>query len=242
VTLDPKVLARARALKAHAELNDNPHEAELASMRLAQYLDKHRLDIADLADGTAPFGRVTYALVGNRYLRASLALLVKVAKHYGVLVLVASTGNSKAPRLVGTETDIEMTVLMFESLVVQRDRACLASEVPYGVATATHRNSFCYGYAIRIGARLEELRERQRVAALAESDRKALAVYDRVDAVKKWLEEELGRDLGSANRNGPNLHAAAVRAGDQAARNADLGQTRVDDTRGPAAIGGGDHG
>lgn len=234
MSIDPKVLARAQALKALAESNDNPHEAELASMRLAAYLDKHRLDVAMLTGASEPFGRHSYVLHGSKYLRASLALLTQVTKHYGVVVLVPSTGNSKVPALVGTQTDIEMAVLMFESLMRQRDRACVVADVPLGMSTTTWRNSFCYGYARRIGERLTELRDRQRAEAVGNT--KALELYDRDAVVKRWLEEEMGKALNEANRNKPELYRSGIASGVTAADGADLGQTRVGNV-GPRAIG-----
>jgi hypothetical protein len=236
--IDPGVLARVKALFAKAEATDNAFEAEAYSAKAAELMDKYRIDAALLSPDEVPtFGQAVYPMHRHKYLRASLQLLVVVATHYGAVVVTPSTGNSKLPRLVGTKADLEMAVLMFESLLRQRDHACLAEDVPAWTSTTTFRNSFCYGYAGRINKRLRELRERQAEQYIGNT--KALAVLDRAAVAKKWLEDEVGDAIGKANRNKAKVDPVASLLGDHAARNADLGQTRVgNETTGPRAIGG----
>lgn len=240
--IDPKVLDRVRALLAQAEHpNTGPAEAEAFSAKAAEMIDRYRIARAMLADKdeVVTFGRAQMDLAGHRALRASLSLLVAVAKHYGVVVLTPSTGNSKRPTLAGTAEDIQATSMLFTSLVLQRDRAMLAEPVPFGVATVTFRNSFAYGYAHRIAGRLAALRASQRRDAEAHGSGAALVLFDRKDAVEKWLLDGDLMSKGKTHRNGPRLDGEGVVAGDVAARRADLGGSRVGAGGGALALGSG---
>src|SRR5688572_18030568 len=181
-----KAERRAAGLLAKAERTDNPHEAEAFAAKAMEIIDGYRLDIARLRGDAGPnVQRHTYTLAGTKYLRASLTLMTVVARHYGVVILIPSTGNSKYPTLVGDKDDIAAVLALFGSLIIQRDRACLRDPVPSGTSTATHRNSFCYGYAYRIGKRLKELREAAVAVATRDGDTMALAVIDRAGIVKR---------------------------------------------------------
>lgn len=238
--IDPDVLRKVRGLLAMAEGTDNPLEAEAFSAKAAEMIDKYRIDVASLRpEGTAPgYGKTTFPMTGVKYLRASVNLLSAVATHYGVVILIGATGNSKNPVLVGTEMDVQATTMLFRSLLIQRDRECLAADAdkPRWQNTNEYRNSFCYGYAATINMRLRALRERQRTEARADGNTAALAVFDRENAVTRWLEEERGKALKSANQNKPTIDPAAASQGRLAAQLADLGQDRLP-SAGPRAIG-----
>lgn len=236
---EDKIIARVRALLAKAERTDNPHEAEVFSAKAAEMIDRHRIDVARLSDDPTRYVYSQFKLEGTRYLRASLMLLSIVATHYGVVTVTPPTGNSKYPTLVGAPADIEATQMLFRSLVIQRDRACVAADIPHGMHTTKFRNSFAYGFSMRTGLRLEALRERQRAAARAEHDTTAIEVFDRGSAVERWIENQWGDKLRDANRNDPSIDPFGAVAGDRAARTADLGQDRIDGTTNRPALGGG---
>jgi hypothetical protein len=227
-------LRRIRGLLAKAEGTDNHAEAEAFSAKAFELMDRYRVDLATVR-GTpeADIVRSEYVLNGRKYLRAALVLFGAVAKHYGVVVMVPSTGNSKYPAMVGDRDDITATVLMFESLMIQRDRALLAEPVPPGVHTSRYRNSMAYGYAMRISDRLADIRRAAEEAAVATSDSMALAVIDRHGAVLESLGHPRPR-----NQNRVRLDGDGIDAGRAAADNADLGQTRVGtESTGPRALG-----
>lgn len=233
MTIDEAAVRRIRGLLAKAEGTDNPHEAEAFSAKAFELMDKYRIDMARVRPEEGPnIGRTPYVLAGNRYLRASLALLGGITQHYGVIILAPSTGNSKNITLVGDQDDVRMAVMMFESLILQRDRACLADPVPYGINTNKHRNSFCYGYAVRIHRRLKEIRDAARKAATTTNDSTALVLMNRLDVVA----EHLGNP-GARNHNAPKVDPHAAARGDAAATTADLGQSRVGASTGPKALG-----
>lgn len=254
-TWSPEVaLEKVRALLAKAQGTDNPNEARAYSMKAAELADKYRVDLNEAhaaADEPLTFSRHEVNLAGSKSLRATLLLLKVVGTHYGVVTITPSTGNSKTPVLAGAADDIALTLMLFGSLMIQRDREVAATPVPPWATTVTFRNSFAYGYAEAIHERLTELRTRQRRAAEEQfahagaADQKsagsALVLFERADQVMKWLTGEdpnLKRTKGSGH-NAPTLDRSGLRAGDAAARRADIGQTRVGANPSARALGAG---
>lgn len=222
------IIRRVRALLAKAERTDNPHEAEAFSAKAFAMMDEHRLDEATVR-GSAPGSivRHQYELARKaKYLRPSLGLLGAVAKHYGVIVMVPSTGNSKRPSLVGDPDDIAAVILMFESLMIQRDRAILAVPVPPYTNTNSYRSSMAYGFASKIGNRLTTLR----ATVASTGTGTALELLDRGARVLEHLGNPTPR-----NTNAASVDPHGVREGVNAAMGADLGQDRIGNV-GPRAL------
>lgn len=235
-TTDTEAMYRkVQALLAKAERTDHPAEAEAFSAKAFELIERHRLDMARLrkAQDADEFGAVYFTMVGYKFLRASRALLTVVAKHFGCTALGTATGNSKRLLMAGNASDIEATVLMFTSLIVQRDRACLAWNIPRGMNTTKARTSFAYGYANRIAERLEAIRD---AAKAANTDSMAVELYDRYNTTLRKLEESAGIKTAASNLNRPTVYTAGIDEGEAAADRADLGQDRIDGN-GPRALG-----
>lgn len=237
-----KILDRIKAMLAKAEATPYPDEAEAFSAKAFEMAEKYRVDVAALTGHAEPgMVRHTVVLADQKYLRPTFNLLVVVATHYGLLVLRPSTGNTKYPVLVGDPGDITVALLMFTSLVLQRDGAMLTSPTPAGVSTTKHRHSFGYGYAYRISDRLAAIRAAAKRAATADGNTGALEVYDRGERVRQMLADSIGIDVdklkNASGHNRPGIVAASAAEGDEAARRADLGGHRVGNPTAPAAIG-----
>lgn len=219
------IIRRVQGLLAKAESTDNAAEAEAFSAKAAELIDKYRLEAAQLRrpGDEQQYGRMTFQLAGHKYLRATLSLLMEVTEHYGVVVMIPSTGNSKYPTLVGDADDVRHSIMLFRSLVLQRDRALLSEPNVFGGNVNKFRNSFAYGYANRIGQRLEVLRRQQRQVAQVEHNAAALELYGRLNAVEKWLEAKRGKPLGKVKQNDAAVDPFALLVGDAAAQKADLG-------------------
>lgn len=172
-----------------------------------------------------------------KYLRASLRLLNAVAQHYSVIVAIPKTGNSKEPLMAGTPSDIEATLMMFESLLLQRDHECLRSRIPAGTNKNSYYNSFCYGYAFTIFERLLAIREAARAAAAIDLDSTvgtALAVIDRrLERVQQAMTGQIAQK--KVGQNSARLDGDGLLNGQAAGERADLGQRRMGG--GPLAIG-----
>jgi hypothetical protein len=230
---DEKMIDRITALLAKAEATQYPEEAEAFFAKAAELMEKYRIDPAQFLQRSSEIVRMSYQLNKHKFLRASLALLNAVGRHYGVIVLISSTGNSKLPTLCGEQHDIESMLMMFGSLIIQRDRAALREQVPYGVSQTSFRNSFCYGYAIRVAERLKAIRDAAKKEAVTEGNAMALEVYGQLEKV----EAALGGNLGSSSHNRPSLNSRGAGRGYEEGGSADLGGTRVGGGDGRRAIG-----
>lgn len=234
MTTDPKtetIITRIKGLLRKAEGTDNEHEAEAFFAKATELMDKYRVDPDAVRDADHSITHVRYDLTRCKYLRASLTLLGAVAKHYAVVVTIPHTGNSKSPQLHGEPADIDAVLMMFGSLVIQRDRASLRQPVRAGVNANKFRNSFCYGYAIHIHERLTQIRKAQEAVARSEGNTMALEVYNREAMVRA----SIGK-LSANNQNRARLDGDAVNHGAVAASTADLGGSRLGSS-GPMAIG-----
>jgi len=225
------ILRRIRGLLSKAEGTDNEHERDAFNAKAFAMMDEHRVSMADLHDGQTNLGQTVYPLAATaKYLRPSLQLLTAVAKHYAVVIMVPATGNSRTPRLVGDTDDILATVIMFESLLAQRDREIMRTPVPGHLTTNAFRSSAAAGYAFRISNRLADLRKVREANA---STGMELVLVNREALVLESLGAPKER-----NTNAPNLNGDGIRAGIDAANRADLGLDRIDH-HGPRQLTGG---
>lgn len=241
MTIPSAILERVRKLLALAEHPNTPApEAENASIRAANLIDEYRISPEALGMRSGPDYRgTTLDLSRARPLRATLYLLGAVARHYGCLVLIPATGNSKSPTLVGDVDDIAFTTTLWASLVIQRDREMMRMPVRPGQSPVKVRTSFALGYAAQINARLVALRKAQFDAAYADANTAALAVYDRTAAVERWMADN-GAPVAAAGHNRATVDARAMQAGRDAADRADLGGTaRIGSDGGHAALSAG---
>jgi hypothetical protein len=229
-TAEDKYIRRVKGLLAKAEGTDNEAERDAFTAKAFAIMEEHRIEMADVTDGRPSIAKTVYPLAATaRYLRPSGYLLGAVAKHFGVMVLIGATGNMKQPTLVGDTDDITSTVLMFESLLIQRDRAILASPVPPNVNTNRHRSSMAMGFVIGIEARLEAMAAARAEHATTGTE---LVLIDRLALVR----EAMGNPA-PANTNKQKVDGRSMAEGDDAGRRADLGQDRMGAGAGPMALG-----
>ncbi|HEX9260482.1 MAG TPA: DUF2786 domain-containing protein, partial [Acidimicrobiales bacterium] len=163
--LDPKVLARVRALLAKAESTQFPGEAEALTTKAAELMARHAIDRAMLeaagsmgGDGTTPVGR--RIAIDDPYAFAKALLLHVVAD--------ASRGKSVwndalgAATVVAYPVDLAVIELLYTSLLVQASHALsVLGAAPAGARTRSrrYRQSFLVAFADRIGQRLEQARQ-----------------------------------------------------------------------------------
>lgn len=217
---EPAEVRRVRGLLAKAEGTDNPLEADAFLAKAMELMDRYRLTMADVRP-EPHVARTRYPLAAQaKYLRPSSALLGCVAEHYGCIVLIATTGNRKVVDIVGDTDDITATVMMFESLVRQRDRMILRVEMTPGDNPNRFRNSFAYGFAATIDERLKELRRIYE----DHSTGAGLVLANRTQAVRDALDFE----VKTINQNKATVDGVGLAIGGYAGHQADLGQDRLD--------------
>ncbi|MFI0737203.1 DUF2786 domain-containing protein [Streptomyces sp. NPDC021100] len=172
--VEPKTLARIRALLAKAESTDFPDEAEAFSAKAQELMARHSLDdalLAAAADASAAEGPGVCRLgVEGPYESAKALLLSAVAEaNHCHAVWSGEYGFST---VVGFEADLELVELMYTSLLVQADAAMIRAADAHhrgpdergpnergararsGRRTRDFRESFLIAYAARIGDRL----------------------------------------------------------------------------------------
>ncbi|MGI5339711.1 DUF2786 domain-containing protein [Streptomyces sp. CA-181903] len=177
--VEPKTLARIRALLAKAESTDFPDEAEAFSAKAQELMARHSLDdalLAAAADASAAEGPGVCRLgVEGPYESAKALLLSAVAEaNHCHAVWSGEYGFST---VVGFEADLELVELMYTSLLVQADAAMIRAADAHhrgpnergpnergpnergararsGRRTRDFRESFFIAYAARIGDRL----------------------------------------------------------------------------------------
>jgi hypothetical protein len=161
------MLDRVRALLAKAESTDFPEEAETYTAKAQQLMARYSIDQALLCAQVGGADKPSLRRIGvdNPYEVPKSLLLQVVAeanrcrtvwhKRFGLTTVV------------GFPADLDLTELLFASLLVQATRAMTALKPRpdrYGRNTVrSFRQSFLTAYALRIGERL--------TAATAETDR-----------------------------------------------------------------------
>ncbi|MGK5641939.1 DUF2786 domain-containing protein [Streptomyces sp. URMC 126] len=200
--VEPKTLARIRALLAKAESTDFPDEAEAFSAKAQELMARHSLDEALLAaaPGAAGDGPGTCRLgVEGPYESAKALLLHAVAEaNHCHAVWSAEYGFST---VVGFEADLELVELMYTSLLVQADAAMRRA------ADAHHREANGRGGRARSGRRTRDFRESFLIAYAAR-------IGDRLSAAARDVTEHAARPAEVL----PALAARDVAVGETAER------------------------
>lgn len=176
---DRKMLARVRALLAKAEATEFPDEAEALSGKAQELMAKFSLDHALLDAGPdlelPDDSGARRIWVETPYVTAKAQLVGVVADANGCRTVTQD--QLAVVTIVGADLDLQLTELLATSLLVQANRAMLASGKHYGIRgesrTRSFRQSFLMAYAQRIGERLQATAEKAR-SAVPEADQDRL--------------------------------------------------------------------
>ena len=225
-------LRKVRALLAKAEQTDFPDEADTYLGKAAMLIAKWELDEAMVWEHTPSDRRAApiTAMVGipAPYAGRKSVLLGVVGEANGCRVIrVGHSSEGHRFAVIGFAHDVEVTELLFSSLLVQMTRAMLAERPPgsNGTATAQWRRSFIVAFSNRVGARLTVARE---VAGAAQQQSAAggerpmtLVLADRSRLVDDETRQQFPRLRSSYVSAGSS--AARARAGAVAGNRAELG-------------------
>ena len=166
--VDPKVLAKVRALLAKAESTSFPDEADAFFAKAQELMSRYSLEravVEALADDGQAAGIGTVIRTAGRriwldnpYLSAKSMLVGVVAEANRCRAVFAA--GLGVVTVIGEETDTDIVEVLTTSLLVQAGRAMLAAG---GQAdrrgqsrTRSFRQAFLVSYAQRIGERLAE--------------------------------------------------------------------------------------
>jgi hypothetical protein len=192
-TADPKMLGRIRALLAKAEATTFEAEADAFTSKAQDLMTRHAIDAAVLqaADHHDLRGDVVVRRVhlDNPYATEKLDLLAVVSRSNGVKT-VWNDGLGFAT-LVGLPIDLDLTELLFTSLLVQATRAVGdAASASANTRSRSFRRAFLVSYAHRIGERLEDAVEHASTDAIAQYGTSLVPILAaRTEAVEEAFEQ-----------------------------------------------------
>lgn len=232
---DLSKLEKIRALldKAESTAKEFPAEAEALTAKAIEMMERYRIDEAMIADARPPQDRGTIIerriLAGaGPYVLARTALMTDIAEAHSVRVLTGSSPKGKLMYLVGYETDVELTEMLYTSLLVQATRALNSSEVkaikPGYVHGTAFGRSFLLGFSGMISRRLKDA-TRTVSDEHTEGRSVALVLADRTTAVDEDVLRRYGKLRAAKPMAAASSYAGSL-AGAEAGLKADLGANR----------------
>lgn len=135
----------------------------------------------------------------------------------------------EAMGLIGFDSDMDNVATMFASIMLQLQTDMERSPV-IGPARS-FRVSFAHGYVRRVGYRLNEAYNRDMSATVVSTPGSALVLRDQSQMVTDKFEQMFPRLRSITITDSSRNNYAGMRAGDEAGCRADLGGTRIGNTR-----------
>lgn len=218
---DDHVLDKVRKLLAKAERTTNEAEARAFSQKAAELMAARRLDPARLAARDGDELTIAEIFLGpGPYLRARVALLDEIARSFDA-VTVLRLGSGRAT-VAGFASDLEAIRVLYTSMHAQAAMRMAAHHGPTAAETLRWRRSFLFGFARQVG----DMLERAESAAASDDDQRMMpAILDRAQQIRDFADRRFGRRR--TMRPGASMSSSAIRAGEAAARSADLGRQRL---------------
>ncbi len=220
-----KMLAKVQALLAKAESTPFPEEAAAFIAKAQELMTRHAIDEAMATAGPRHRGDrpvLRPVTIPDPYKSAKVSLLAAVAAANDVRVV---TGRDDVT-LVGFTSDIDVTEVLFASLLVQatREMHLAATRITDGRLRA-FRHAFFVAYGSRIGARLDEARRATTDEAENVYGTALVPVMEqRSEDVDAFVDET----WASLRTKRPTLsHRGGLLSGHAAADRADLGSARL---------------
>jgi hypothetical protein len=230
---DDAMLERIRALLAKAESSQFPEEAKAFSEKAQELMTKYAIEEAML-DATRPAterGTVVEHRfqVENPYAIAKITLLSRVAEANHCQAFMSKMRGKKpadpvGATLVGFQSDIDLVMLMWTSLLLQCNREMATAERPASLGNTsqvrTWKKWFILGYADVIGLRLRRAEQ-----TVAQSNSTALVLANRTEQVEDYVSNKMR--IKSAKKDKGAYSHEGHRQGSEAGQRADL-KTRKD--------------
>ncbi len=222
LSLDPRMLARVRALLAQAESTTFEEEAEAFTAKAQELIAKHAIDDAmvhTVDDVGDPSVRRLY--LDDPYLDAKANLVTEVAGANRCRV-VLSPGMGWLTAF-GYDHDLDAVQLLATSLLAQATQTMVRHGSRRDAAgrsrTRSFRRAFLLGFAQRIGQRLRRATDDEMATAVATSQRFLPVLAARDDRLRQ-AEAEVFPALVQHTTSATN--ASGWKAGQAAAELADL--------------------
>jgi len=216
-------LDKIRSLIAKAEATPHAAEAESFMSKAQSLMAIYAIDEARLhgaATGTIAEERISMEGSYSRE-RAFVWGAAATANRCRVLTWSAYRSNTVAElSLIGRSTDREMVKVLATSLELQAVQQMYGLETDTGYeSVVVQRRSFLRGFAHEISRRLEEANDQQHVYGAA-----AAALVLASEAVEEFVAD----NFNLSNRRASNrIDPTALRRGQHAGRQADVGNARM---------------
>ncbi len=239
-------IARIAKILRQAERASNEHERSAFLAKAQSLASHHSIALAVARAHTDGEERredpveetVVIGEHGKRGLSRYVRLLLNIAAANDLRCLISH--DSTRVFLYGFRGDIQIAKALYESVLVQMVTDCqafLRDEGPRGTPTITRRLAFYEGYAMRIGQRLRDVRERAHAQAVAQpepelSESTAVALRAKEIAVSDHFAEVIRKQRIRGSWRGSRQMSAAsslssYNAGLSAADRARLGGARA---------------
>ncbi|MEU0674500.1 DUF2786 domain-containing protein [Streptomyces sp. NPDC006172] len=224
-------LQRIRALLAKAEdPATTPEEAETYFAKAAELMAKYGIEQAMLADADPELDRPgdRVIVVDGTYVSDRVYLLGYIVDALNCHGITIDKGRGRTEiHLFGYESDLDRVELLFTSLLLQMFNGMRHGRPAYGEKLITYRKSWIAGFILTIYKRLKEIeaRARQEAPASASGRSADLVVADRKTVVMARFNAAYPNAQSGGRKT--SRRGTGFKAGEEAARRADLGQTRV---------------
>ncbi len=223
--IDAKALKLIRALLAKAEATTFDAEAEAFTAKAQEMMTRYSIDAAVLAS-SAVGSRLADGVearrvhIDNPYAEEKASFLSAIAGVNGVRSIWLPYAGMCT--VMGFPVDLQLTDLLFTSLLVQATRASAAATATNRqLSTPSFRRAFLIAFAHRIAERLEAARSHVAATAATEYGESLLPVLaSREAAVETAYTEAFPNATTMRSRS---LNAAGWHAGRSAADAADIG-------------------
>jgi hypothetical protein len=156
---EPKVANRIRGALAKAERSEFAEEAETFTAKAQELITRHGVEVA--SQQTRRYGvpgvevRSRRIHLDNPYLKEKAQLLSEIGRCNGVrTVWFSKLGMATT---IGTPLALDQVELMYHSLLLQATHAMNeAGKQRTSPASTAFRRTFLYGFAVRVGQRIQE--------------------------------------------------------------------------------------
>ncbi|MTD17423.1 DUF2786 domain-containing protein [Nakamurella sp. YIM 132087] len=219
---DPKMLTRIRALLAKAEATEYSEEAESFTAKAQELMTRYAIDEALLAPPEERVDVRSRRITLNDPYVEEKATLLNVCATQNHCRAILLSGMAMCT-VVGPPLDLDMTEMLFTSLLVQAVSAMHeAGQLHRGDRSPSFRRAFLVSYANRISARLTEATTR------VESEAGA-ALVPVLARTRAAVDEEFERIFPKTVQRGPRSYdTRGWHAGADAADRARLARGQVD--------------
>ena len=193
--VDPKMLNRVRALLAKAESTDFEEEADSFTSKAQELMTRHSIDAAMLSAATVVDGGVRRGVIIRRvhiddpYADEKAMLLGAISEVNSVKCVWSPQAGFTT--LVGFPVDVQLTDMLFTSLLVQATHASAeATAHDRRLRSPAFKRAFMVAFADRVAERLEQTRQHARADAQQQYGDQLLPVLSsRAAAVQEVFDE-----------------------------------------------------